>query len=158
MKGYLGIDVSKGHADFYLQDEKFNRLTDAYNLFDNAQGHELLREKLNDWFSQGMECLYVGVESTGGYENNWYYMLLSLSKTMPVKVVRLNPRVVKNSGNAAMVRSVTDRVSAEVISSYLIRYFDKVHFSNYTEEPLDKYREGRSMYSFIPMVREGFIY
>ena len=74
-KGFLGIDISKGHADFLLLDICGNVMEEGFQLPDNKQGKQKLKELIVSWKRQGLEELYCGVESTGGYENNWYSYL-----------------------------------------------------------------------------------
>jgi transposase len=78
-KGYLGIDVSKGYADFLLLDQDKNVIEEAFRLQDDQNGRKGLRQLTDIWFSKGLQQLYCGVESTGGYENNWYRYLAGLS-------------------------------------------------------------------------------
>jgi len=66
-KAYLGIDVSKGYADFLLLDEDKQVLEQPFQLDDNKPGREKLGELINQWFDNGLKELFCGVESTGGY-------------------------------------------------------------------------------------------
>ena len=76
MKGFFGIDVSKGFSDFILLNEKREVLEPAFNLDDTRKGHDLLQKKLVDLIGRHqITDLYCGVESTGGLENNWYQAL-----------------------------------------------------------------------------------
>ena len=74
-KGFLGMDISKGYADFLLLDIYSNVMEDGFQLSDSKQGRQKLKELITSWKQQGLEELYCGVESTGGYENNWYSYL-----------------------------------------------------------------------------------
>ena len=69
---FLGIDVSKGYADFLLLDANKEILEEGFQLADNRDGRKQLRELITKWISLGIETLYCGVESTGGYEDNWF--------------------------------------------------------------------------------------
>jgi transposase len=129
MEGYLGIDVSKGYADFMLLDEKKIKLENVFQLDDNREGHDSLKkllEKLIDQYKFSM--LYCAVESTGGFENNWYSSLIGLSKTMKLKVARLNPTGVKKNASAGLKRNVTDALSSNYIAEYLVSHSDKVEY------------------------------
>ncbi|TFF34340.1 hypothetical protein, partial [Mucilaginibacter psychrotolerans] len=64
--GFLGIDVSKGYADFLLLDSGKNTLEEGFQLSDNKQGRQKLKELIRGWQQEGLEELYCGVESTGG--------------------------------------------------------------------------------------------
>ena len=91
-KAFLGIDVSKGYADFLLLDQDKEVLEEPFQLDDSKSGRRKLTEIIDQWFSSGLQELYCGVESTGGYENNWYSLLQNLSYTRDLKVARLNPK------------------------------------------------------------------
>src|SRR5699024_7270716 len=144
-KGFLGIDVSKGYADFLLLDVNKNVLEESFQLDDNKAGREQLSELIDHWFSQGLQELFCGVESTGGYENNWYRFLRENNSDNKVKVTRLNPRGVKSIGEASLKRTITDAVSAENIAVYLISFPEKIIYSNSEYEGLQEYKEGRQL-------------
>ena len=57
---FLGIDVSKGYADFIPLDDKGEF---SFQLTDNKAGHLLIKQ----WLDDGAKSIYCGVESTGGY-------------------------------------------------------------------------------------------
>lgn len=82
----------------------------------------------------GVTHLYCGVESTGGYENNWFTHLCSLSagyesSGQTLRVTRLNLKAVKSCGEAAMIRTQNDAISAGSIASYLIDWPRKILYS-----------------------------
>lgn len=130
MKMYLGIDVSKGYADFVLLTEQLTRQEKTFQLDDTNKGHQCLKKWIAKLFKQhpGLE-LYCGVESTGGFENNWYHALNGISLTTALRVTRLNPSVVKNASKALLNANKTDAESAHDIASYLKRYEDQLDFS-----------------------------
>ena len=128
-KCYLGIDVSKGYADFTLLDEEKNPLEKVFQLDDNRKGHDALKKIIQDKIKEHqMDCLYCGLESTGGFENNWFNSLSGWSKTLAVKVARLNPSGVKNNIAAGLNRNVTDSLSSHYIAEYLIDHESKVSY------------------------------
>src|SRR6266542_3802552 len=88
-KLYVGIDVSKGYGDFVMLDEQKQKQEPLFQLDDNIQGHEQLKQILGRYVQQGYK-IYCGLESTGGYENRWIQQLLSWSQELPVQVARLN--------------------------------------------------------------------
>jgi len=99
-KAYLGIDVSKGYADFMLIDSERKPLGKDFKLSDTRSGHDQLERFLSSARrDHGLELILCGLESTGGYENNWHYML---SRLMPegIKVKRINPRGVRHEKEA----------------------------------------------------------
>lgn len=124
-KGYLGIDVSKGYADFVLFDEQCKILEDFFQLSDTVAGRKDLKQLITSWQEQGLEQLYCGVESTGGYENNWHSLLKGLQATGSVWVSRLNAKAIKSISEASLKRTVTDAVSAGNIASYLVKFPEK---------------------------------
>src|ERR1035438_5525233 len=145
-KYYLGIDVSKGYADFTLLDREKNPLEKVFQLDDNRKGHDTLKMIIQDKLKEHkMEYLYCGLESTGGFENNWFASLSGWSKTMPVKVARLNPSGVKNNIAAGLNRNVTDALSSRYIGEYLIDHESKVSYDVEDNE----YSNYRSLYTYI---------
>lgn len=150
MRWYLGIDVSKGYADFALYSEALDPVEDVFQLDDTLQGHDQLVRWLEKLFKRhpGLQ-IDCGVESTGGYENNWYALLLRLGSRMPVRAVRLNPSVVKNASKALLNANKTDAESAREIAGYLKRYADQVSYA--TEESV--YVGFRSLYNLLDKVR-----
>lgn len=149
MKWYLGIDVSKGYADFVLLSDQLVKQENTFQLDDTKAGHE----RLKSWF----ESLFIthpalqidcAVESTGGFENNWYALLVRLSVKMPLRIARLNPSVVKHASKALLNPNKTDAESAREIATYLRRYEDQVDFS--AQNSL--YAGFRSLYNHLEMV------
>lgn len=150
--GYLGIDVSKGYADFILLSEGKEIMEPLFCLYDNNQGRQQLRDLVEKWFLAGLAHLYCGVESTGGYENNWYSYLKSLSKTQPLSVARLNPKGVKGVSDASLKRTITDGVSAENIAVYLMSFPEKIQYNHQQQAENASYKEGRQYANFIRML------
>lgn len=150
-KVFLGIDVSKGYADFLLLDEQKNVLEKQFALDDNKQGRDRLKEVIAGWLSEGNKQLFCGLESTGGYESNWYRLLKKLSATLPLQVARLNARAVKAVGDATLTRTITDGVSARNIALYLISFADKIDYGTASYPQNDRFRQGRQHNNFIRM-------
>lgn len=150
-KGFLGIDVSKGYADFLLLDERKRKIEETFVLEDNSEGRKQLKALIERWLSQGIEQLYCGVESTGGYENNWYYLLKGLSARQRLQVARLNAKAVKAVSEAGLKRTITDAVSAENIAVYLISFPEKVDYGRNQTKEADQFKEGRQHNSYVRM-------
>lgn len=149
MNGYLGIDVSKGYADFLLLDGSKNPLDAPFQLDDTTQGHQSLRQWVESSAKDlGITQLYAAVESTGGFENNWYSLLVHLGENLPIKISRLNPSVVKNAALADLKGQVTDTQSARNIATYLIRYPEQVKY----QETENQYRSYRSLHNHIRLL------
>lgn len=129
MVGIIGIDVSKGYGDAALLNENLITLERVVQMDDTRQGHDLMEQWIRKSMKRyGLNSLLVGVESTGGMEDNWYSMLVGLSTVLPLKVARLNPSVVKNAAMAQLHANVTDAESAINIARYLKRFEDQVDF------------------------------
>jgi transposase len=153
--GFLGIDVSKGYGDFLLLDDHKQVMEEGFQLQDNKAGRKQLRELIEKWFSLGLKILCCGVESTGGYENNWYYFLKSLAQHFDVKVARLNAKAVKAVSDASLKRTITDEVSAENIAAYLISFPEKIDYGKCeVEETGTKFREGRRHSTYVRMLQK----
>ena len=147
-KYYLGIDVSKGYSDFTLLDEEKNPMEKGFQLDDNRKGHDAIKKFIQGKIEEyQMECLYCGLESTGGFENNWFNSLIGWSKTMPLKVARLNPSGVKNNIAAGLNRNVTDALSSRYIAEYLIDHESKVSYD--VED--NAYSSHRNLYTYIQL-------
>lgn len=146
MDSFMGIDSSKGYADFVLIDAKFNQLEDTFQLDDTAAGHALLEKYLTEFIEvHGLSKVYCGIESTGGFEDNWFAFLCRLSDKLPVEIARLNPCGVKKSADASKNHQTTDALSAFNIAAYLSRYPDQVDYTILD----NKYREYRSLNNYI---------
>ena len=80
---YLGIDVSKGYADFVIINQQKQPVVKSFQLDDTFDGHSRLHEIISRFSTdhpQAVMC--AAVESTGGYENNWYNTLIRLQASL----------------------------------------------------------------------------
>lgn len=126
-KGYLGIDVSKGYSDFVVLNEHLEPVVKPVQFDDTGEGHRRLIKWLKRCMDTcGFERLYAGVESTGGFEDNWYSLLIRAGQELPLHVARLNPLTVKNAAKASLSVQTTDALSAGHIAHYMIRYNDEI--------------------------------
>lgn len=150
---YLGIDASKGYSDFIVLQQNKDVAEPAFRLYDVSEGYIQLGKLIDSWIKKGYDHIYCGVESTGGYENNWVNYLQELSLKKPLSIVRLNPKGVKSLGEAALRRTITDSVSAENIALYLIDFHHRIH---YLQPSLTSraFAEGRKHNSFIRMLKK----
>jgi len=129
-KYYLGSDVSKGYADFILIDEKKRTKINSFQLDDTATGHHQLTVILKEFREKHRNSIiYSAVESTGGYENNWFTILSNLQKELNIQVARLNPYGTKHNSDASMHRVITDKNAARNIAEYLINHKEKVRYN-----------------------------
>lgn len=148
MKGFLGIDASKGYSDFILLNQDKEPLDEVFQLDDTRPGHESLKGLLKQYIDKhGITELFCGIESTGGLENNWYSSLINMSQIMPIKVARLNPSGVKKNAEAGLKRNQTDGLSAKYIAEYLIAQSGTV---DYKEQDCH-YASFRSIHTGIQM-------
>ncbi len=145
---YLGLDVSKGYADAVILNAKKEIVESNFQLDDTFDGHCCLYQRLYSFFKEhpGVK-LYAAVESTGGYENNWFKALVSFQGALNLKTARLNPRGVNYSSKASMNRIGTDKISARNIAEYLIVHPEKISYQS--EDPLASLRK---QWSFIKML------
>ena len=117
--GFLGGDVSKGMCNFVLEDIEGNVLESNFQMDDNHQGHKSLHKLLVVWKKEyGLKKIVIGLESTGGYENNWYKGLRSLSPRLNLEVFRINPKRIYHAAKTEGRRTITDGVSASIIAGY----------------------------------------
>jgi transposase len=131
---YLGIDVSKGYADFIILNSQKKVVVsqkkvvvENFQLDDTFDGHCLLYELLSHFFRDHPESMVsAAVESTGGYENNWYNALLAFQGSLNLQTARLNPLGVYHDSKAEMKRNVTDKISAKSVAEYMIGHPEKV--------------------------------
>jgi len=143
---YLGADVSKGYSDFVMLDGERKVADKNFQFDDTHDGHEKLTKYLESFvLTHRDSTICAAVESTGGYEDNWYERLRELSGSLPVRVARLNPTMVKANSEAELRRTKTDAVSARDIAEYLIAHPDKVRYN----EPY--YRTLRRQWTLIEL-------
>lgn len=152
-KGFLGIDVSKGYADFLLLDQNKEVIEAGFQLPDDYAGRKRLKELISKWFTEGMEELHCGVESTGGYESNWHDVLKGLGESKKIYTARLNAKGVKSISDASLKRTITDAVSAENIAMYLICFPNKVDYGKGNVGSFNsKFTDGRRQYTYLRML------
>jgi len=152
--GYLGIDISKGYADLFITTLDKRPLETTFRLYDVPESHRQLGGLIDKWlFQQKFDTLFCGVESTGGYENNWVNYLQDLAGSRPIKVTRLNAQGVKSLSDAALKRTITDSVSAENIAMYLIDFHHKIRWLD-SSLSTQVYKDGRRHNTLIRMLKK----
>jgi len=145
---YLGIDASKGYADFIILDAQKHPVEEGFQLDDTFDGHGCLYRKISAFSKAHPECvIYAGMESTGGYENNWFSALIKFQGTLPIKTARLNPFGVSANSKADLKRITTDKISAQNIAEYLIAHPEKV-----TYQHQDYFASLRKQWKFVSML------
>jgi len=145
---YLGGDVSKGYADFVILDSQKRRIEENFQLDDTCSGHSSLYGRLFNFFKGNPDAeLCAAVESTGGYENNWYSALIKFQSSLNIKTARLNPEGVFNNSKADLKRIITDKISAQSVAEYLIAHPEKVIY-----QQQDYWASLRKQWSFVRML------
>ena len=148
--GFLGGDVSKGTCDFVLMNYLGEELECNFQLDDNRAGHSEL-EKLLKAFTKKhkLKKIVVGVESTGGYENNWYQGLRNKSKKLGLEVFRINPKRIYHESKAEGRRSKTDAVSAQVLAGYLRKNYGHKDLAAKRIQTNESYANMRTLHKYI---------
>lgn len=145
---YLGVDASKGYADFVILDAHKKVVEANFQLDDTFAGHSQLYQRLNRFCSDHPDGLiHAAVESTGGYERNWHKALSGFQATLKIKVAHLNPLGVHHNSKADLKRNATDAISARNVAEYLIAHPEKVSYQS--ADPLSGLRKH---WSFIRML------
>ena len=147
-KFYLGIDVSKGYADFIILDKDKKVVEDSFQLDDTFEGHNQLFKILSDFIAMHPDSnIFAAVESTGGYENNWLGFLSKCQSKLQLSVARVNPFGVSYNSKATLKRIITDTESAKNVAEYLISHPEKVEYNNE-----DYYSSVRRQWTLIKML------
>lgn len=146
---YLGGDVSKGYCDFVIINEDKEVIEPNFQLDDNITGHQRLEKILNDFFKRNVDAvIYAGLESTGGYENNWFNLLKKLNAIdMKIFAARVNPKGTNHNSQAELNRIITDKISAKNVAEYLINHKKKINY-----DKIDLFFQVRKQWKFIRML------
>jgi transposase len=145
---YLGCDVSKGYADFVIIDKNKQPMVKNFQLDDTFDGHHRLFQVISQFLTDHPKSvLYAAMESTGGYENNWYNTLTKFQAVLEIKTARLNPLAVLHHSKADLKRNKTDKSSAHSIAEYLVAHPDKVSY-----QQQDQMAGLRKQWGFIRML------
>jgi len=145
---YLGVDVSKGYSDFVLLDSAKRCIEENFQLDDTFDGHQTLYEVLSKFCTDYPKAqIYAAVESTGGYENNWFNALVKFQSSLPLNTARLNPCGVHNNSKAGLDRNITDKISADNVAKYMIEHPEKILY-----QQQDALASLRKQWSFIKML------
>jgi len=133
---FMGIDVSKGYADFVALTSKRELFDESFQLDDTQGGHKILEGVIQELTAKGY-CVICGVENTGGYERNWIQLLKKLSKSnKKIEAYKLNPKAVKHQIQSLLKRTIDDAVSAEGIAMYMVNNYEvfKQNWANSTNQ------------------------
>ncbi len=128
---YFGVDVSKGYSDFVMLDQHKHEVERTFQLDDTFTGHQKMYQFLENFFVEHPDAIvHIGLESTGGYENNWFHTFCTFREKFDLKVARLNPKGVTHHKKAGLKRVITDKVSARSIAEYLITHPEKCVYND----------------------------
>ena len=145
---YLGIDASKGYADFIILNRYKKVVVESFQLDDTFDGHCLLYELLMNFSTDHPDSIIcAALESTGGYENNWHNVLLEFQGTLNLQTARLNPLGVHHNSKADLKRNVTDKISARNVAEYMIAHPEKVSYQSQ-----DHLASLRKQWGFVKML------
>ncbi|CBH23722.1 transposase [Salinibacter ruber] len=92
----VGVDISKGYADFCVTDSDGN-VREEHQLDDTRPGHDRIRELVQEWIKtvSSNEDLLVGMEATGGMEQNWLHLFEQISDKTELEVYCINPLILR---------------------------------------------------------------
>jgi transposase len=93
--------------------------------------------------------MFAGMESTGGYENNWYNSLIEFQGSLNIQTARLNPFGVMHNSKADLKKNTTDEISAQNIAEYLVAHPEKVVYQQH-----DQLAGLRKQWGFIKMLNK----
>ena len=145
---YMGIDVSKGYADFMIINAQKKPVIQGFQLDDTFEGHQTLYNIVGRFLAENPNSiLFAGMESTGGYENNWYNSLVAFQGSLDIQTARLNPLGVKRNSQADLKKNTTDKISAQNIAEYLVAHPEKVAY-----QEQDQLAGLRKQWGFIQML------
>ena len=135
---FIGIDVSKGYADFIILQANKSVVKENFQLDDNKTGHDIFTKLLKE-LSGGSQII-CGVENTGGYERNWVHLIRGLShQNKDIEVYKFNPKGVKHQIQSELKSTIDDAVSAKGIATYLINNYEL--FKHNWEKSISERRE-----------------
>lgn len=77
---YVGADVSKGYCDFIILDQNHKLIEQVFQLDDTSAGYNHLYKILKKYSTDDEAIIFVGFESTGGYENKWIDAIYSFRR------------------------------------------------------------------------------
>jgi transposase len=121
--GFGGLDASKGYCDFSLI-SKGNEFTNRrMNFIDNQSGLDELKKVLSQALLS-IDKIYLAIESTGGYENNWYNQLVSFDKR--IIMFRINPLRTHHESKKNMHRNINDAISSEIIARHVSENYEEL--------------------------------
>jgi len=117
-KIFIGIDVSKGFADFTILDGNGKQLMNTFKILDNNDGYLKLLDIITKLKSKDNPSIYAAMEVTGNYETHWFNLLSSNYNIVDMVYV-INGYRIKHYQKALNSRNKTDAISSYVIARYI---------------------------------------
>jgi transposase len=108
---YIGIDVSSKKLDVVLRTKGKSRKAKTYN--NDIRGHGAIIKALS-----GKGVVRVGLEATGVYHLD---LALMLQAEANIELMVINPHAAKHFSKAAMARTKTDAIDAELLAQFVER-------------------------------------
>jgi transposase len=120
MNLYVGVDISKGYADFCVTDGE-GIVREEHRLDDTRSGHDQAQELAREWNGtvSDDEELLVGMEATGGLERNWLHLFEQIADETELEVYCINPLILRRFAEQRLHAGKTDRISAQLIAEHL---------------------------------------
>lgn len=148
---FIGIDVSKGYMDACLMEQHGKVVKHYEKLYDTRVHHDLFINNLKELINEGYTNIYCGLESTGGYENNWVRTLSNNSFSGQMSVIRINPKRIHHESRTNMTRTVSDPVSAFTIADHLRKNLG--HLTQHKPLSTEMYN-ARKCYKYICLLQK----
>jgi transposase len=148
---FIGIDVSKGYMDACLMEQQGKVVKQFEKFYDTRSHHDLFIKNIEELLKQGYSNIYCGLESTGGYENNWTRTISENSLNGKVSVFRINPKRIHHESRTNMTRTVSDPVSAFTIADHL-----RKNLNQFKDNPVlsTEMYNARKCYKFICLLQK----
>jgi transposase len=120
MNLYVGVDISKGYADFCVTDGE-GIVREEHRLDDTRSGHDQAQELAREWNGtvSDDEELLVGMEATGGLERNWLHLFEQIADETELEVYCINPLILRRFAEQRLHAGKTDRISAQLMAEHL---------------------------------------
>ena len=110
---YVGIDVAKDKHDCHFVTDDGEILLDNLSIPNSSVGFVSLKDTIYAFSNGNMNCVVVGLESTGHYSTN----LVSFLKQLNISIIVLNPLSVNRFRKSCTLRSTkTDKSDARYIA------------------------------------------
>ncbi|MCS4151289.1 IS110 family transposase [Salinibacter ruber] len=117
----VGVDISKGYADFCVTDSDGN-VREEHQLDDTRPGHDRIRELVQGWIKtvSSNEDLLVGIEATGRMERNWLDLFEQIADKTEPEAYCAGPLILRRFAEQQRLHAGrTDRTGAQLMADYL---------------------------------------